>query len=93
MEQEFIQELENLILGKIESMEIDVSASPSRESILEALNKIISYALPGSWAVGEFVSNDDTDYLVYDVHFCGAFSLPSSIRFFEFANKFTLTRV
>ena len=79
-------ELEDLVTGKTESVEIDTALKVSREIILETLNKIIFYVFPGSWTVGEFVSRDDSEYLVYDVHLCGSRPEFSSIRFLEFAN-------
>lgn len=93
MIQESLTELENLISGKADSIEIIISPDISRELILEQLNNIIISLFPGCWTKGEFI-NEDVDYVIYDLHSeVPDLTLFSSIRIFDFGNKFKLVRV
>ena len=89
-----IPELEALVYGKSDSIEL-VTNDTTREDILMQISSIITNLFPGAMLNGEFLNKDDSNYLVYEMHFSGIqkTSHISPIRLLDFGDKFLLVRV
>lgn len=92
--QETVTDLEKLLSGEIQSLEVVLSGSMNRDKLIEALNHLMGTFLPGCWVEGEFINKDSSDYMIYDLHLAGAISQKtfSSIRLLEFDDRFKLIR-
>jgi hypothetical protein len=89
------QELERLLTGKVDNIELKGSfPDVTRELIIDHINSIFNTIFPGCWCEGVFVNKDSNSYLVYDLHPCGV-NPPSSvsIRVLDFGDKFRILRV
>ena len=85
-----MHQLEKLLNGSSEEIEIQQNGNIHRESILEELNNLISLFFPDSWTTGHFV-NEDADYVIYDLELNGSANL--KIRILDFGDMFRLVRV
>ena len=91
MKQNCVAELEQLITGKTDMLEITAGQEMCRESVLDLLNSMLLSLFPGCLPHGEFI-NDDDSYLVYDLKVSIADS-SSLIRFIDFGTTFKLMRI
>ena len=85
-----MHQLEKLLNGSSEEIEIQQNGNIHRESILEELNNLISLFFPDSCTTGHFV-NEDVDYVIYDLELNGSANL--KIRILDFGDMFRLVRV
>ena len=88
-------QLENLLSGKTEAIDIDNTSGITRELIIEHANTLILTLCPGTWLRGEFLNKDTHDYLVYELHLAGSPNNTSfhALRILDFGDKFRVMRV
>ena len=82
-------QLEKLLDGSSDVIEIQQKGDFCRESLLDELNILVSTFFPDCWTKGHFV-NEDADYVIYDLHLNGSSNL--KIRILDFGNLFRLIR-
>jgi|SaaInlStandDraft_4_1057021.scaffolds.fasta_scaffold88282_2 hypothetical protein len=90
-----INELEELVSGKVKSLCLRRNHKFTREVLLEQLNNIIVLLYPEGWMKGTFV-DAGSEYLIYDINISGVKTLDptnSSIRLLDFGDNFKLLHV
>lgn len=89
-----IPQLEKLISGKLEQIDIQRTSETTRDLLLRTLNNVILLNYPGTWTSGKFMDSKKNDYLIYDVQVLGnEISNLTSFRMVEFNDLFTICRI
>ena len=94
MEQVNFEHLENLITGKVDSVEIiTLDKHISRESLIEQINSFMMSLNTQGWCEGKFVNCASSDYLIYDLQLFSLNKSAACIRFFEFGDRIKLVKI
>ena len=92
---ECIPQLEDLITGKTNSIEIIRTDHVTSEHILKELNKALTSFFPSTVATGCFINKDSSEYLIYEMRLISMKASKSllGIRLFDFGNIIRLDRL
>lgn len=85
-----VLELEELISGKKDKLDLERSKTTNRDLILECLHKLIISGYPESFTDGAFLDSDN--YIIYELHIQNKKHV-SSIRLLDFGDRFSVVRV
>jgi hypothetical protein len=89
MPQKWILMLEELVLGKCDTVEF---TECSRDEIVDEINHLLLQEHPRARISGKFVNPSQADYLAYDLHMEDEEN-EGSIRLLDFGDKLVLVRM